>query len=824
MTSLNPGGGRVAEAAIGAALALLGAAVAAGWWLRNPALIQLLPGLRPMVLNSALCFVLAGGWLMVNAARVRLPRLARVLAAALLVIAAAETLQYPLGADFGIDAAKLHRWLWAGAPRPGRMSLFTGIAFVLAGLAMLLATAASRPRRDTLAVLFASGAGVAGVLTLLGYLFELHLIYPSYAFELVALETAMGLIALSIALWLNLIRSQRVRFWNRLPVHERITFASAAILALVSLAVGVSVFAALQARVEQALSDELAMSLRFRVSLAQEVIEGGLQRSRILIGRPAPARALRRVRERANDAEAIALLSQSAASLVADGYRAAVYFDREGGELARAGRPGGAAPLRVPLRGAPGATLAWQGGFVLSGHYTLSDADGLLGSALVEVPLPALDTLLKDSYRLGRTGEAGMCARFGDRLGCFPQPRNPRVYFTPATSADGELLPMARGLAGETAVSLLHDYRGQHVMAAYGPVADSGLAMVVKSDTAEIYAPIRERLQLLVPILALLILGGTWLLRAGVRPLAARLERSERVAQERHRALDSMMASVADGIMVLDADGTIRSWNAAAARLFGYSAQEVVGRSISMLVPEELRESQRAATQRFLATGVSNVIGRVDLNYAARRKDGSLFELEFTVSEMGGGAAPQLVAVFRDITTRKEAEQRLTQLALHDSLTGLPNRPYFEERFAEVLARCRRSGEPLALMILDLDNFKPVNDTLGHEVGDQLLIAFGRQLKTALRESDLLARIGGDEFTIVVEGVKSRDDAAAIADKLFAVLRDPLDVAGHLIVISASIGIALCRASDSPQALMKRADRALYEAKRAGRARYHIDT
>jgi diguanylate cyclase (GGDEF)-like protein/PAS domain S-box-containing protein len=439
------------------------------------------------------------------------------------------------------------------------------------------------------------------------------------------------------------------------------------------------------------------------------------------------------------------------------------------------------------------------------------------------VPLPALDALLNDSYRLGDTGEAGMCARLEEQLGCFPQARNRNVYFTALATADGALLPMARGVAGESGVSLAEDYRGHYVMAAYGPVGSYGLAMIVKADTAEIYAPIRERLQLVAPILALLVLGGTLLLRAGVRPLAARLERSERAAQERRRALESMMASVADGIMMLDADGTIRSWNAAAARLFGYSAEEVVGRSISMLVPEELRERQRAATARFLATGVSNVLGRVDVSYPALRKDGSRFELEFTVTEMGGGPAPQLVAVFRDITARKEAEQRLTRLALHDSLTGLPNRPYFEERFAETLARCRRSGQPLALMIVDLDNFKPVNDTLGHEVGDQLLVAFTRQLKSAMRESDLLARIGGDEFTLVVEGAKEREDVAAIAEKLLAALRDPLDVAGHAIVVSASIGIALCRGSDSPSALMKRADQALYEAKRAGRARYHID-
>jgi diguanylate cyclase (GGDEF)-like protein/PAS domain S-box-containing protein len=823
MMSLTPGGSRTAETAIGAALALLGAVVATGWLLRNPALIQLVPGLRPMPLNSALCFVLAGGGLIAMAAREGRPRLARALASVLLLIAAAEALQIALGADFGIDAPGLHRWLWRGGAYPGRMTLFAAIAFVSAGLAMLLATATAEPRRDFLALLCASGTGAAGILFLLGYVFGLHLIYASRAFDFVALETALGLVALSIALWRNLIRARRVRFWSRLPADERITFASAVILTIVSLAVGVSVFAALQARVVQALSDSLAAGLQHRVSLAQAVIEAGLQRSRMLVGRPAPTRALRRLSEHPDDADAISQLQQSAASLIADGFLAAVYFDSAGREIAAAGQPLTEPQLRVALRGVPGATLEWRERFVISGRYPVVSAEASLGTALVQVPLPALDALLNDSYRLGDTGEAGMCARLEEQLGCFPQARKRNVYFAALATADGALLPMARGVAGESGVSLAEDYRGHYVMAAYGPVGAYGLAMVVKADTAEIYAPIRERLQLVAPILALLVLGGTLLLRAGVRPLALRLARSERVAQERNRALDSMMASVADGIMMLDADGTIRSWNAAAARLFGYSAEDVVGRSISMLVPEELRERQRAATQRYLATGVSNVIGRVDLNYTGLRKDGSRFEVEFTVTEMGGGAAPQLVAVFRDVTARKEAEQRLTRLALHDSLTGLPNRPYFEERFAETLARCRRSGEPLALMIVDLDNFKPVNDTLGHEVGDQLLVAFTRQLKSAMRESDLLARIGGDEFTVVVEGAKERGDVAVIAEKLLAALRDPLDIAGHAIVVSASIGIALCRASDDPQALMKRADQALYEAKRAGRARYHID-
>lgn len=821
-TPPEPGARKFAVAAIGAAIALFGAAAAAGWLLGIPALLLVASGLTPMARNTALCFALSGSWVVVAALRPTWRRTAGSLAAVLLVLAAAGMLQYPLGADFGIDAAELHRWLRATDLHPGRMSAFSSIAFVLAGVAMLLALRPPTPWGDALAALSASGTGIVGIAGLLGHMLQLHLIYAGYLFGIAALPTSVGLVALSVALWLHLVRGRRVRFWSGLPVHDRITFASAAILMLVSLAAGVSVLATMQARVHQALSDGLAMSLRHRVSLARELIDAGMQRSRILVGRPAPARALRRLKEHPNDAEAIALMSQSAASLVADGYLAASYFDTDGREIVTAGRPLRDSALSVSLGGASGATLEWREGFSISGRYAIADADGPVGTVLVEVPLPGLDALLSDQYRLGESGETGMCARFGVKLGCFPQPRNPKVYFTPATGTDGEPLPMARALAGGTGVALTRDYREVHVMAAYAPVGDFGLAMVVKADAAEIYMPIRERLQLALPILAALVVAGAFLVRAGVRPLATRLAQSEREAKERHRALESTMASVAEGIMLLDADGTIRSCNAAAARLFGYSAEDLVGRNVSMLIADELRAANIAATQEFLATGESKVLGTPDQNCPARRKDGSRFELGFTLTATGGVEKPQLVAVLRDVTERKEAEKRLMRLALHDALTGLPNRASFEQRIESALARCRRSGKPLALILVDLDNFKPVNDTLGHEVGDRLLVAFAVGLRGALRESDLLARLGGDEFTIVAEDLKGAEDAVAIAAKTLASLSDPLDVGGRTIRVSASIGIAVYREGDTPQTLMRRADQALYEAKGAGRARYRL--
>jgi len=282
------------------------------------------------------------------------------------------------------------------------------------------------------------------------------------------------------------------------------------------------------------------------------------------------------------------------------------------------------------------------------------------------------------------------------------------------------------------------------------------------------------------------------------------------------------MANVADGIMLLDADGTIRSWNAAAERLFGYLMSEVVGRNVSILVPEDLRESNVASTRRFLATGQSNVVGQGNLSHPALRKDGSRFELEFAVTRMESGKTPQLVAVFRDITERKAAEHRLSRLALYDALTGLPNRASFERRVEEALQRRRRGDTQVAILLMDVDNFKRVNDSLGHAAGDLLLAGFADRLVAGLRETDMVARIGGDEFTIVAEGLKDAGNAVAIADKMLAAMRDPFDIEGRKLAASTSIGIALYRDGDTLQSIMKRADSALYEAKGAGRARYHL--
>jgi diguanylate cyclase (GGDEF)-like protein/PAS domain S-box-containing protein len=289
----------------------------------------------------------------------------------------------------------------------------------------------------------------------------------------------------------------------------------------------------------------------------------------------------------------------------------------------------------------------------------------------------------------------------------------------------------------------------------------------------------------------------------------------------RYRAV---IASTLDCVVAVDEQDRLIEFNPAAERAFDYLASDVLGREVAdLIVPPENRAFYRSLAQRLRDNPDSSLLDR-RIETTVMRSDGSEFPVELTVArvEGAGGLGPSFYGIVRDIGERRRGEEQLAYLAYHDALTGLPNRILVEQEIDLALARARRAGGAAALMFVDLDDFKEVNDRLGHAAGDRLLASVSARLRSVLRDSDVLARQGGDEFLVLLGDLSDEPTAAAesVGGKLLNALLEPFVVAGTEVRTGASIGVSLYPddAADT-EALLRHADVAMYRAKAAGGGR-----
>lgn len=283
---------------------------------------------------------------------------------------------------------------------------------------------------------------------------------------------------------------------------------------------------------------------------------------------------------------------------------------------------------------------------------------------------------------------------------------------------------------------------------------------------------------------------------------------------------------VMDGIIMINESGEILGFNPAAEKIFGHLQQDVLGKNVHMLMPEPFKSEHDSYIRRYLRTGDAGekrIIGVPGREVTAIRKNGKQFPMELSVSEMPLREERYFVGVFRDITERKLAEQKIEHLAHHDYLTGLPNRALFMDRLEQSLSLAKRGNHKTAILFLDLDSFKCINDTLGHQTGDLLLQEVAIRLKKVVRDSDTVARAGGDEFILVLNDVGSHENASLAAKNIIAALSEPFALAGQSCHMGGSIGISLFPddARDSATLLIQ-ADEAMYAAKRNGKNTYRF--
>jgi diguanylate cyclase (GGDEF)-like protein/PAS domain S-box-containing protein len=285
--------------------------------------------------------------------------------------------------------------------------------------------------------------------------------------------------------------------------------------------------------------------------------------------------------------------------------------------------------------------------------------------------------------------------------------------------------------------------------------------------------------------------------------------------QQEHR---SLFQNNVDGVVAVDDQGLILMANPAACGLAGYEEADLIGRSFADLIVGEGRERAAAALKAALS-GMHST-----LETEVRHLDSGLSEVELTsVPILIGEEVVGVYEILRDSTERKRLERELEDRALHDYLTGLPNRALFSDRLAHALNRRRRDGERVALLYVDLDRFKPINDRAGHKVGDHLLCEVASRLKSLVRDADTVARIGGDEFAVLLETVDGEKQALAAAERIVSIVRAPIITAGEEHQVGASVGIAVSTEELShPEELVHQADLAMYEAKRRGGFQFRL--
>lgn len=319
------------------------------------------------------------------------------------------------------------------------------------------------------------------------------------------------------------------------------------------------------------------------------------------------------------------------------------------------------------------------------------------------------------------------------------------------------------------------------------------------------------------------LLLKVWRLRTrGMKPARARFRRADRSAlKDLREHLRVIFQNSPEGIVMFTPEGFITCCNPAIGIMFGRDPAQLRGTPVAALL-EPLA--------RFVACGGMPTLLGVQREATAFRAEGESFPVDLRVCEVHHAGKPGFIAVVRDISAHKQAETRLSYLVHYDSLTGLPNRALFRDRLIQAMTRAQLSGGRLAVMFLDLDRFKTVNEALGHEVGDRLLkYVAGALGRTLCGEGEApavsLSRLGGDEFTVLAEGILSADAAAQLARRVLGVLSAPIDFGGPALHISASIGVTVypdANAVLNADDLLRQADLAMYRAKERGRNTYYF--
>lgn len=947
---------------------LLGLTVMFGWLFQMPLMTTWLPEWKPMVPGTALGFLI-GGWLCLfgigrPASYHKTTR--DLLSLALLLLVTGKFLGPSLlgGAVASSHGGAVWRWFYENQ---GQMSLPTALGFLtfLIGKQVLRRSSwntGTKWAKFAAALLLGSGSvALIAYAIKLPYLFESQFISTGLIWF--SIPTALGMVFLGSGLWFGATGVAGAHKPKLEPsVEHSLKIYRIVVIVIVGATVAISIIGIHyleDATVRQA-KVSMEQTIQSKDSHLKDLISGYVQRS-LLVSSDTDliSNLFNEVKSNTFVASQNPLVDRLkdlgfTAAKVETQHEYWLLFGQMQPESAR----------RVKLKGEGGSYLIWNGGYFLETRIPLSQVlpGHEEGQLLLTQSMPYLSKVISDANDWGQTGTLPMCARINaDRLLCYPQREQPDIYEIP-DSIDGQWIPMAHALAGEQGVRVLVDYRGRHVLAAFGPVGLSGLGLVLKMDLTEVYAPVRHELGILVPLIVMLTLISLGLIRLRVRPLLQSLteahlgERAARaqfeaamesspdifviydaVRDEDGRVIDfrsgyvntnarkvyragkasldehscvelfpmqkgliqsyrtvldtgeplinecswtdeagntfwyqrqvvampegvattfrdvteekkilhqlefsnqlrtAIVESAAYAIISTDLSGQVVSFNKAAERMLWYRADEIIGKYTLDVFHdrEELKERAISLSHelaRPVSPGVDALIAKAEIStqedheWTYVRKDGSKYPVRVSITALRDeqGRVQGFLSIAYDISEQKRAEEYIRHIALHDVLTGLPNRALLDDRLTVAIDQNRRNGTPFAVAMMDIDRFKHINDSMGHHIGDKIIKEFVDRVRSCLRLTDTLARMGGDEFVLLLADT-DEIGAERVVSRIKKALVAPIDTGLQEIHVTSSVGVSLC--PDHGQELnelLRCADVAMYWVKEHGRNGYKI--
>lgn len=817
--SLASGGAKApraegARVGLAALLGCLGCSAMLGWTLREPMMFMFWPGGAPVSSAAGLGMALCGVSVALLGAHGEWAR------------GAGWALSFAVGAlgavslaEFGFDASLDGPWLgaWTGEGE-GRMGPSSALGFMLCGAGLGLWRGA-RGRWGSMGLMSAALAlAMVAAAGALGSLLAPDPLFGWGGWARMPLPTAAGMLACAAALWMG---GASGGWRGELPRSRHggmMRVAGAAILVAGTAAAGMTGFALMQGGIQDALEKDAREQLDRRLDLlhgqAVELASSGEAALRLSGAEAAAARVLA-MPEGPERQSALLGYEERAGAVLGEGYRGVALRDGRGRVVSRLGRLDLSPAIRAGL-GVEGAWLVWDQGFAL--RRTLAVGDGAL-----ELDREA-SAMSKSLFDIRGGGEVSLCVEAGGGQSCFPNALRARPFAEKKWGGQSGPHPMERATRGESGGGTFQDPGGKSVYAAYAPVA-ANAGMVVKQDLFEAYAPQRSALGLG----ALVVMGiaglGAVLLRARLSPWERQMVESEREARARADEANDVLLSVADAIVTVGRDGLVESFNPAACALFGWSAAELEGMPLSGLMPERFRQRHEDGIRRLAAGGAPRVMGKGPLEVAGKRRDGTEFAMELSVSGVERRGERRFVGVMRDVSERKAAEAGLERRARHDDLTKLPNRASFKEALEREVGALPSSD--YAVVFLDLDGFKAINDERGHGAGDEVLAELARRLLASAGPGDTVARLAGDEFTMLLTGMADGElRGCDVAGQILQAVGRPFALSGGGEVgVTASVGVAVQRPTErrlGASAILHLADQMMYEAKRAGKNQFRM--